>query len=218
MPPITTIIWDWNGTLFDDLALCVGVMNGMLERRGLPGLSVERYRQVFTFPVRRYYEAVGFDFARDSFEDLSVEFISTYESRRHECPLQPGARPVLEKLGAGGRRQFMLSAYNQATLRELVHDFELGGFFDRLMGLDNIYAHGKLELGRELMAGISEPPERTILVGDTLHDVEVARDLGIGCLLVAHGHQSRKRLEESGARVVDNLSEVADEITTRQPR
>ena len=184
----------------------------MLARRGLPALSMERYRDIFTFPVRDYYVTAGFDLAETSFEDLSVEFISAYEARRHECPLQADARPVLERLGAGGRRQFMLSAYNQATLHELVHGFELGGFFDRMMGLDNIYAHGKLELGRALMERIPDPPERTLLIGDTLHDVEVARDLGIHCLLVAHGHQSRRRLEASGARVVDNLNAAADVV------
>lgn len=209
MSAITHLIWDWNGTLFDDLELCVGVINEMLARRGLGALSVERYRDIFTFPVRDYYRTAGFDFARDSFEDLSVEFMSAYEARRHHCPLQADARPVLESLGAGGRRQFMLSAYNQATLHELVRSFDLGGFFDRMMGLDNIYAHGKLELGRELMARIPDAPGRTLLIGDTLHDVEVARDLGIHCLLVAHGHQSRPRLEASGAPVVDNLAAAA---------
>jgi phosphoglycolate phosphatase len=212
MPAITNLIWDWNGTLFDDRELCVEVIREMLARRGLPALSYERYLDIFTFPVRDYYRAAGFDYARDSFEELSVEFISAYESRRHHCPLQPGARAVLERLGAGGRRMFMLSANNRSTLHELVRSFALDGFFDHLMGLDNIYAHGKLELGRELMARIPDPPASTLLVGDTLHDVEVARDLGIHCLLVAHGHQSRPRLEASGAPVVDNLEEAADAI------
>lgn len=213
MPAITNLIWDWNGTLFDDLKLCVGVINEMLTRRSLAPLSVERYRDIFTFPVRDYYVTAGFDFARDSFEDLSVEFMSAYEARRHDCPLQTGVRPVLERLGADGRRQFMLSAYNQSTLHELVDHFGLGGFFDHAMGLDNIYAHGKLDLGRELMARIPEPPAAALLIGDTLHDVEVARGLGVHCLLVAHGHQSRARLEASGAPVVDSLEEVADVIT-----
>ena len=96
------IIWDWNGTLLDDLDLCVDVMNGLLDRRSLPLLDRARYHRLFDFPVRAYYERLGFDFARDSFEELSVEFISAYDARRWECRLQPGAQTILGSLQAAG--------------------------------------------------------------------------------------------------------------------
>ena len=68
------VIWDWNGTLFDDTPLCVEIMGGMLAKRGLAPLDEGRYREVFTFPVRDYYARLGFDFGRESFADLAVEF------------------------------------------------------------------------------------------------------------------------------------------------
>jgi phosphoglycolate phosphatase len=69
------ILWDWNGTLFDDVWVNVSAMNTLLARRNLPLLTVERYRTVFTFPVRTYYQAIGLDLTAESFEDLSVEFM-----------------------------------------------------------------------------------------------------------------------------------------------
>ncbi|MCX6282944.1 MAG: hypothetical protein NTW31_01715 [Bacteroidetes bacterium] len=69
------IIWDWNGTLLDDAWLCVEVMNGMLEKRGLEKVSLDFYRSVFTFPVRDYYEKLGYDFEKEPFEEVGMEFM-----------------------------------------------------------------------------------------------------------------------------------------------
>ena len=69
------IIWDWNGTLLNDTKLAVESMNKILLKRGLPVLTVERYKHVFTFPVRDYYQSVGFDFDKEPFEIPAMEFI-----------------------------------------------------------------------------------------------------------------------------------------------
>jgi phosphoglycolate phosphatase len=205
------VIWDWNGTLLDDLALCVDVINGMLSKRRMPAVTREEYLAVFTFPVRRYYQALGFDFSRESFEALSHEFIAGYEAGRPGCALHPEARPTLERIAASDRHQALLSASAQNSLKEAVRAFELEAFFDRVAGLDNIYAHSKLELGRELLASLPCAPSEAVLVGDTLHDAEVAWAMGTACVLVAHGHQSRARLHRQAAtQVVDSLQELAE--------
>jgi len=205
------VIWDWNGTLLDDLSLCVDVINGMLRKRRMPTVTQQEYLAVFTFPVRHYYQALGFDFARESFEALSQEFIAGYEAGRPGCALHPEVRPTLERIAASNRRQALLSASAQASLNQAVRALELDAFFDRVVGLDNIYAHSKLGLGRELVASLPCAPSEAVLVGDTLHDAEVARAMGTDCVLVAHGHQSRARLHQQAATpVVDSLHELAE--------
>ena len=205
------VIWDWNGTLLDDLSLCVDVINGMLRKRRMPTVTREEYLAVFGFPVRRYYQALGFDFSRESFEALSHEFIAGYEAGRRGCALHPEVRTTLERIAAADQRQALLSASAQDSLRDAVRTFELDAFFDQVAGLDNIYAHSKVELGCELVSSLPCAPSEAVLVGDTLHDAEVAQAMGTGCVLVAHGHQSRARLHQHGAtRVVDSLRELAD--------
>jgi phosphoglycolate phosphatase len=76
--PYKHIIWDWNGTLFDDAWLCIEIINAMLVRRGLTRLTPEEYEQIFDFPVRDYYSRIGFDFQVEPFEKLSDEFIDRY--------------------------------------------------------------------------------------------------------------------------------------------
>ena len=203
------LIWDWNGTLLDDLDLCIDVMNALLDRRQLPRLHRARYHALFDFPVRTYYERLGFDPVEDSFARLSVEFMSGYDARRLESSLHPAARRVLAAASAAGLRQSILSAYRQETLHEIVQHFGLAAHFDHIAGLPNIHAHSKLALGHELVRRLGIAPAQIHLVGDTLHDLEVARELGVDCALIAAGHHPFERLHASGAPVFPDLAAFA---------
>ncbi|MDD3180678.1 MAG: HAD family hydrolase [Opitutaceae bacterium] len=205
-PHYRHIIWDWNGTILDDLDLCVDVMNGLLRRRGLPPMDMARYHALFDFPVRSYYERLGFDFSRDSFEDLSIEFISAYDARSRECRLHNSAGAVLAAIQAAGVTQSVLSAHRQETLRDTISHFGLASFFIRLTGLDNIYAHGKTELGRAWVAELGLPGEEVLMIGDTLHDLDVAQEMGVDCVLVAIGHHPEQKLRRRTDRVLSSLA------------
>lgn len=207
-PRYRHIIWDWNGTLLDDLDYCLRVMNVILRERGLPELDRARYHAVFDFPVRDYYARLGFDPAKDSFESLSVAFIKGYDADRLSCTLQPDARRLLAAVQAAGLTQSILSAYRHETLVEIVDHFGLLPHFVQLAGLDNIYAHSKAALGRVQVGKLGVPPHQVLLVGDTLHDLEVAREIGVDCVLVAAGHHPAEKLRKHHDRVLDSLAEL----------
>ena len=203
------IIWDWNGTLLDDLDYSIGVMNTLLQRRGLPLLDRARYHALFDFPVRNYYERLGFDYSRDSFEQLSVEFIAGYDARRFACSLHRLAPEILAAAQAAGLTQSILSAYRQDSLREIVAHFRLAPYFVRVVGLDNVHAHSKSELAAALVAELGVPRGEILLVGDTLHDLEVAQELGVDCALVAAGHHPAERLRHATNQVFEDLPAFA---------
>jgi phosphoglycolate phosphatase len=203
------VIWDWNGTLFDDVRYSVELMNTLLVRHGLARMDVARYRSIFDFPIRLYYERAGFDLtAAGVFENLGREWMNGYEAGRFSCPLQPGARDILETIRAAGMTQSILSAYPHDSLRDIVGHFGLTEYFVRLLGLDDIWARSKLELGRRWLAGLDVPSSQILLVGDTLHDLEVAQALGIDCVLVDIGHQSPERLRAGTPQVCSCLADV----------
>jgi phosphoglycolate phosphatase len=202
------IIWDWNGTLLDDTGFCVTIINRMLSGRGLPETNAEYYRSVFSFPAMTIYKYLGFDLVKESFETIGREFFLAYESERHTCALQPGARSLLEYVDSTALSQSLLSAYAQETLDTIVDAFDLRHFFAHLVGVDHIYATGKVEQGRHLMELLPYKADRILLVGDTLHDLDVAEAMGTDCVLIAHGHQTRQRLVASGATVVDRFEEL----------
>ncbi|MDF1563055.1 MAG: HAD hydrolase-like protein [Deltaproteobacteria bacterium] len=200
------LIWDWNGTLLDDAWLCVEVMNGLLSRRGLPPLSLERYQEVFAFPVKDYYVGLGFDFAAEPWEAVGTEFIEGYEAGQRGCQLQPGAREVLEAIAGRGIGQSVLSASQRTRLHRQARDHAIDHHFSELLGLDDHYAGGKIEIGRDWLDETGIDPATTLLVGDTDHDLEVAEALGLRCYLVPSGHQSAGRLAAHGAPLLSSLS------------
>lgn len=205
LKPYRHLIWDWNGTLLDDAWLCRDIMNGQLRRRGLPELSAQRYEEVFDFPVEKYYRAVGFDWTRESFQEAGTEFIVEYEKRKKECSLQPGARELLGAIAGRGWSQAVLSAYSHHTLEEFLGHFGVRKHFREVAGSRDHYAAGKVEHGLKMLEELHVPPRETLLIGDTTHDAEVAKAMGVGCVLVPCGHNSRLRLEACGVALVENL-------------
>jgi len=199
------IIWDWNGTIFNDVELGVEIINGMLAGRGITPLTTELYREKFTIPVQDYYSVIGFDFTKEPFEVVGKEWMEEYERRKYECGLYDGIIDLFEKIEGLGIGQSILSAYSQHTLEEMVDHFNLRKYLEHIAGLDNIYAASKMNLGRELMGKLGHGHGETILIGDTEHDYEVAAGIGSDCLLIANGHQSRNKLLTLGVPVIDDI-------------
>ena len=206
---ISHIVWDWNGTLLDDVALCLSALNSVGGRRGIPPLTLERYRGIFTFPVIDYYKAAGFDFTHEPFSSPAEEWVAAYKDGvRTLARPYAGAGAVLACLARAGFRQTLLSAHEHELLVELVCHFGLDSHFSRIMGIGDIYAAGKCELGLAWLAESGVAPEAILMIGDTLHDNEVAQAMGVLCILIAEGHQSRERLREAGVPVLDSVVHV----------
>ena len=208
-----SVIWDWNGTLLNDSHVAVNIINQLLNDRDLSRITIEQYLEVFTFPVRDYYEQIGFDLVNEPFEVPAIQFISSYNKAVKSCPLHNNAIPLLLRLQKLGYRQFILSAMEQNQLEKTALDCGISHFFEDLSGLDNHFATSKVENGISLIRNRNLTPELTVLIGDTVHDYEVAQAIGCACVLIAHGHQSRKRLEKTGVKILENLDEVELAIT-----
>lgn len=202
------IIWDWNGTLLNDIDLCVQTINGMLQKRNLQKLSVDKYREVFSFPVKDYYQKIGFDFIAEPFEIPALEFIDSYNCRVQYCKLHENSINVLHYFKSVGIRQFILSAMKQDALDQCLEQQNINHFFEHVSGLDNHYAASKLENGQHLIAELNLNANELVLIGDTVHDFEVASELGCQCVLISKGHQSRQILESTGALVIDELGQL----------
>ena len=86
------ILWDWNGTLLDDVELCVDALNRLLEKHAYPQrYDRDQYRAIFGFPIEEYYVRAGFDFSRHSFAMLAEEYMDDYIPASAACPLAEGA-------------------------------------------------------------------------------------------------------------------------------
>ncbi len=202
------IIWDWNGTIFNDVVLGVDIINELLQERGLNLLTVEVYREIFTIPVKDYYASLGFDFSKEPFEVVGKHWMDGYERRKFECILFEGVVNLMEKVNKMRIGQSILSAYPQHTLEEMVDHFNLRKYFEHIVGLDNIYAASKLHLGKVLMKKLGNGSGETLVIGDTIHDYDVATEIGADCVLVANGHQSKNKLLAVTNNVIDSIEQL----------
>jgi len=203
------IIWDWNGTLLDDGWLFVDVMNSVLRRRGMDTITLEKYREIFGFPVKDYYLKLGFNLEKEPFEESGLEFIKGYENRRYDAPLFPQVIPLLIALRERGISNSILSAQHQTLLDDLTQYYNIRDYFIGIIGLDNHYAHSKVENGIEWVKKINVSPKDILLIGDTDHDFEVAGVIGSDCILLSHGHHCSRRLKKTGGKVVQNLMDIS---------
>ncbi len=204
------IIWDWNGTLLDDVDICIEAMNGLLHKRNLPLLNLQKYKQVFTFPVKDYYSEVGFDFNQESFDDVAVEFIDAYrESVKSSTTFEP-VKQILQAFKNAGFRQFLISAMEHEFLKETLESNDVLIYLEAFSGIKDHFANGKLEMAKRFFETNNIEPSRATFIGDTIHDFEVAEGLNVKSVLVANGHQSLNRLKMTGTDVVNELSDLWD--------
>jgi len=203
------IIWDWNGTLLNDVDACVDSMNNMLNKRARTNITQEYYKSIFTFPVQKYYEKLGFDFVKEPFEELSIEYIDLYKKYSKKSSLQEGAIELLKYFKFKGIKQVILSASEQISLENQVKQRDIDEYFDVLIGLNNIHAKSKVQNAIDFISNSSLTFDQIILIGDTFHDLEVASEINAECILVSNGHQVlSKRKINGNAILVDSLRDI----------
>jgi phosphoglycolate phosphatase len=201
------ILWDFNGTLLNDVQAAIASENVLLARRNMPLIqSVDGYRETFCFPVIEYYKKLGHDFEKESYDALAHEWVEQYLAFAKDAPLNEGVLEALVFFRAGGKKQLIVSATERTMLIGQLSMLGILGYFDDVLGLGDIYGGSKAEIALEWAK--SARPERALLIGDTQHDFEVAQTIGADCVLIACGHQDRKRLELCGVPVVDGIEEV----------
>lgn len=207
-----TIIWDWNGTLLNDIQLCVGIVNKMLIRHNDLQLDTSSYRAVFGFPITAYYERIGIDFEKESFEQLTETFISSYLAAVQKCALHENVVEVLTTFQAQKREQFILTAAHKESVMPLLDHYHIRQFIKQVEGLDNHRAESKEQRGIHLIEDNQIDRNTAVLIGDTIHDFEVATAIGVDCILIAHGHQSKARLQSKTNNTITVLDSLAELI------
>lgn len=206
-----TLIWDWNGTLLDDVDANVKVINKMLLKRDLPQLELTTYKDIFCFPVKQFHIRIGIDFDQESIEEISAEYMELYKSYESSLKLNADVSFILDSINAKGINQYILSAAGKKDLLRMLDHLHLKDKFKGIYGSENICATGKVGIGQKLIKDNSLNPNKTLIIGDTLHDAEVAKALGVNCILYAGGHNSYDLLKRE-SEVITSLKDILTEI------
>lgn len=190
------LIWDWNGTLLNDVVLTHSVLNSQLKKANISEVCLHTYRSKQRFPIKDFYVDMGFNFETHPFQTIADQFLQEYEDRLDkEAALFEDRPELLRSLQQNGSKHYLLSAAPHDHLVDIVTRHKLFDFFERISGSENNHAAGKLERAHKLINDAGIDTSSCALIGDTDHDLEVGLELGVDVWLVSDGHQTRERLE-----------------------
>ncbi len=199
----TYILWDWNGTLLDDTQAALDTLNLMLKRRGAAPIGMAFYRDNFAFPVKPFYEAIGVRVGNEDWDALAVEYHDVYATMPKQLNAETFA--ALEEVKRAGVRQSIISALRQDLLDEVTARLGVAPYMECIYGVDNLDGSSKIDRALELLERIKDADP--VIIGDSLHDKEVADALKVRCVLCAQGSHAAWRLRRV-APVGDTLLEA----------
>ena len=201
------VILDFNGTIVDDLDLCIESMNESIEKYLDRGpLDREEYYEKFGFPVKDYYEKVGFDFDELDWTEVGQSWMGRYIDKRSRSRVHDGIVDFLIENHDKGNKNIVLSASRTDNLVDHLKELNIYQYFDEVLGIDNIYASSKIQTGLDFVKDKNK--EDCLMIVDSIHDLETANEMGIRCILIAKGHQKKEKLEAVCDEVYDDIREV----------
>ncbi|GAA5177900.1 HAD-IA family hydrolase [Rugosimonospora acidiphila] len=202
------LVWDWNGTLLDDLTLVVAATNASLAACGGPAVTADEHRRDFRRPVADYYGGVlGRPIDEEEFARLDKTFHLAYSDGLPGCPLSAGA---LDTLRSWAGSQSLLSMWFHEELVPTVERYGLNTYFARVDGLRGVLGGGfkAPHLANHLREQGLKGAD-CVLIGDSVDDAVAAQSVGARCVLYSGGFTDRARLVATGVPVVDTLAEAA---------
>lgn len=213
MPRYKHIMWDWNGTVLDDLIINFEIENTLLRNRGLREMkNIEEYHSKFTFPIIKFYEKMGFDLENEHFEDIARDYTYEYEKRFHEAEIFEDAESTVRHLNYKGVNQIILSMTENKWLFSQVAFHGIDHLFSDILGTGDIYARSKVAIAEKWMQDNGVDGKDVLFVGDTTHDFEVAEKIGCDCVLIPRGHNPLHMLEGTGAVILKSIEELKEYV------
>jgi phosphoglycolate phosphatase len=187
MIPIANILFDWSGTLVDDLAPVIDATNRVLAHCDLPPMTREEFLREFELPFGKFYQRM---IPGVPLEALEPVFHAAFAGSEEKATLLPHAFEFLQFCHLTGRRCFVLSSAHPAHLRAQAEEFGMLAFFEE------IYAgvRDKTERIHQMLECHQLDPAATAFIGDMTHDIETARHGGVRSVAVLTGYQTAATL------------------------
>ncbi len=207
MKKYTTIIWDFNGTLIDDVYAALGAVNDMLVRRNQPVITLDDYSRNVDVPIWKFYERV-FVPGTITPEEAIREFASGYEKYINPNPVMEGAVKVLEHFRNLGKTQLIVSASHIDKVIAQLKNLSIYQYFTDVLAMNDYNCTDKTFLAQKYLSDNNISPENVVCIGDCIADWQMSKAIGCHCILNTKGHQLRRELDVTDAVIVDCLDEI----------
>jgi phosphoglycolate phosphatase-like HAD superfamily hydrolase len=203
------VIWDWNGTLLDDYEITARIAIDSLAHLGRAGLTAQDIRHHHRRPLSEgFSNLLGRTVSDAELRLIGERYEAAYEPVMFDLPLARDAIEAIEIVEAHGSQSVLSMAPHEQVVALIGHH-GLDARFVLVKGSSGARHHHKRDSLVAHCAELGVDPASAVLIGDTVDDFHAASSIGIRTVLVTTGMQTRQHLEETGAPVVDSLSEAA---------
>lgn len=189
------IVFDWDGTLMDSAALIVNSVQAAARDLGLEPPSDDRARHIIGLGLidALRHALPGLDEAR--YPEVAERYRHHYLSRDHDLVLFDGAQGLVEELARAEHLLAVATGKSRRGLDRALDGSGLGTYFHATRCADECHSKPHPQMLDELMAEFGVAPEATLMIGDTTHDLLMAKNAGVAALAVAYGAHPRAALE-----------------------
>ena len=192
------IAFDWDGTLFDSTALIARCIQDACRDLGIAVPSDQDAAYVIGLGLNDALRHAAPGLPRERYPELGNRYRHHYFARQHELVLFPGSEEMLRELKARTHLLAVATGKSRKGLDEALAHSQLHGVFDATRTADQTASKPHPLMLQELMAELGVAPERTLMIGDTTHDLQMAVNAGTASIGVSYGAHEPEAFDAFG--------------------
>jgi phosphoglycolate phosphatase len=181
------VVFDWDGTLIDSAAAIVACMQASCRDLGLPVPDHETASHVIGLGLHEALRMVAPGLAVQDYPKMAERYRFHFLARDTALPLFPGTREMLDELRDAGHTLAIATGKSRLGLARGLETAGLGGVFAATRCADQCTPKPAPDMLLELMDHLDTPPARTVMIGDTTHDLQMASNAGVAGVGVHYG-------------------------------
>jgi phosphoglycolate phosphatase len=205
------IVFDWDGTLFDSTALIVRCLQASCRDLAVDVPDDRQAAYVIGLGLEDALRCAAPGLARERYPELGARYRHHYVASQHELTLFAGIVPLLHALKSRNHWLAVATGKSRRGLDDALRSSQLHGLFDATRTADETASKPDPRMLLELMREFGVAPERTLMIGDTTHDLQMAANAGTPCVAVSYGaHEPAAFALHSPIAVTHTTAELHD--------
>ena len=187
------IVWDWDGTLADSTGMITNALLKAAEQVGLPALEPKTARNIIGLGLKESIHTLYGDIPVEQAQSLAALYTTNYYAGESEIPLFEGVTNTIKELNKRGFKLAVATGKGRRGLNLALEHCGLGKYFQSTRTVDECFSKPHPQMLDELMDYLVVMPERTLMIGDTSYDLQMAQNAGISSVGVSYGAQSAEQ-------------------------
>lgn len=205
------IVWDWDGTLADSTGMIARALMSAAEEVGLPKLSEQAARNVIGLGLQESIRSLYGNISQAQAQALARQYTLNYFANEQGVPLFEGASALLAELWRRGYKQAVATGKGRRGLNLAMQHTAVGKYFKETRTVDECFSKPHPQMLDELMEDLVVTPERTLMIGDSSYDLQMAKNAGVDSLAVTFGaHTSDVLLKYHPKGIFKTFDDLAE--------